>query len=498
MNETKPNDKQKSLPRPLLLGDRVGTGSEFVCGICLELIDRDTAVETACGHLYDQACLSRINSPRSCPSCRSELKNTRKVHKRSAMYRLMGQVRVQCPACLTWTGSYADYDAHYNTCDKRTKPCQHCKQEMLIAQPEQHLYGCRGRVEIKRLNKELFQLRAAIISQRSILGAKDATITSLQSRLKLQGQSPEPSSSSSSSRPRRQQRFDPSMSRKERQAWKKKHSPGKRPAASEPRVAPVAAPTNAFGNFAHDIAQAMGEAFNFGGKVSAAATTSATMGLAAPATKPSDSTLHQSCDNGSKRQGTTPFTFGSSQSQATSTSRLTSFKFTRPKANSLVSRADQAAAPASFSTPSSITTSSTAQASSSAISFTFNPDATPFNPSASHPKAESNSKAAASSFAAAFKPSSRNDSRRKARVQLDQQGDRGASRAQERSRARGKQPSSLPLARGDKTTDDENSSTSASAASRATLSTLTAAAAACSKGPFSFGQAKAKADEDKS
>jgi hypothetical protein len=35
-----------------------------------ELVSKDKAVETNCGHLFDQQCLAALRAPRSCPICR--------------------------------------------------------------------------------------------------------------------------------------------------------------------------------------------------------------------------------------------------------------------------------------------------------------------------------------------------------------------------------------------------------------------------------------------
>eukprot|EP00045_Choanoeca_perplexa_P017176 m.244661 g.244661 ORF g.244661 m.244661 type:complete len:368 (-) comp17467_c0_seq16:29-1132(-) len=255
--------KEITVPRCTLINDSDPVASQFICGICLELVLRDKVVETKCGHLFDQECLAALQPPRSCPSCRTKSTEPRKVHPKSAMYRILGQLQVQCQLCQQWTGDYADYAAHTKDCAKRTVSCVSCDATVRHDRVTEHFWGAHGKAEHEKMVASQARAQAKIISLQTMLKAKEKTIANLNQAMEAASA---PDSKSPSPSRRLQQRFDPSMSRKERQAWKQKQkrlpNPAKREADSAHPSSSLFSHPNSY-SVDTELSEAVKNSFNF-------------------------------------------------------------------------------------------------------------------------------------------------------------------------------------------------------------------------------------------
>ena len=48
---------------------------DFTCPCCLDLVNKNTAHITFCGHILCKECESKLPAPKKCPNCRKSLSN---------------------------------------------------------------------------------------------------------------------------------------------------------------------------------------------------------------------------------------------------------------------------------------------------------------------------------------------------------------------------------------------------------------------------------------
>jgi hypothetical protein len=113
------------------------------------------------------------------------------------------------------------------------------------------------------MKEKVAKLQAELISLRAIVTAKDNTIAYLQEAVENPRASPSESPSPNKLKGAKHQRFDPSMSRKERKAWKDKGhrqpSPGKRVSATASESPLFQSPS-----VDQELAEAVKRSFPFG------------------------------------------------------------------------------------------------------------------------------------------------------------------------------------------------------------------------------------------
>lgn len=98
----------------------------WACPICQNLIHR--LVETKCGHLFCENCLTEAVSKKAeCPCCRATLADSGGWHASPSRDREIGQLAVRCDfGSCTWTGTQNKLAAHREECRFHWVKCEHC------------------------------------------------------------------------------------------------------------------------------------------------------------------------------------------------------------------------------------------------------------------------------------------------------------------------------------------------------------------------------------
>ncbi|GBG28411.1 DnaJ-like subfamily C member 7 [Hondaea fermentalgiana] len=122
-----------------------GHYEEFICAICVQLVDLEESVLTSCSHVYCRSCMEEwLRRKRSCPTCNKDLslQSTSQLpllrYGSPLAWRVLSRIRISCPlnAC-SWEGDYSELQAHLQSSSEHVQDAEQSKRETALALKEQ-------------------------------------------------------------------------------------------------------------------------------------------------------------------------------------------------------------------------------------------------------------------------------------------------------------------------------------------------------------------------
>mmetsp|Transcript_13218 Transcript_13218/g.25591 ORF Transcript_13218/g.25591 Transcript_13218/m.25591 type:complete len:590 (-) Transcript_13218:184-1953(-) len=122
-----------------------GHYEEFVCAICVQLVDLHESVLTSCSHVYCSSCMGEwLKRKRSCPTCNKDLslQSTSQLpllkYGSPLAWRVLSRVRIRCPlnSCL-WEGDYSELQGHLQSSSEHVQSSAQSSRETALTLKEQ-------------------------------------------------------------------------------------------------------------------------------------------------------------------------------------------------------------------------------------------------------------------------------------------------------------------------------------------------------------------------